>query len=207
MAIVASSKGERTLPPTGTHVGRCYLMVDLGTQREEYQGKPRKARKVLIGWELPEEKHIFKPENGPEPFTISKRFTLSLSNKATLKAVLESWRGKPFTAEEEKGFDLTKIVGAYAMLTVIHETGQNGDYAKLTNITCLPKNMPKPAGCNKPLVYEIAMGRSGTFSTLPQWMQDIIVTSDEIRDTPPPEADGSTEANEGGGPVDDSTPF
>jgi hypothetical protein len=49
---------------------------------------------------------------------IAKQFTLSLNEKANLRADLASWRGRDFTPEEIRGFDLKNILGHWAMISV-----------------------------------------------------------------------------------------
>src|SRR5262249_53682681 len=93
--------------PAGTHLGICTSVIDLGTQHDEYQGKPITRNRVLIQWEIQDAVR----ENG-EPFVIGKFYTNSLSEKANLRRDLESWRGKAFSEQELNGFDLAKILGA-----------------------------------------------------------------------------------------------
>jgi hypothetical protein len=47
------------------------------------------------------------------PFAMFKNYTLSWSEKANLRLDLQSWRGKPFTQEEMRRFDLETILGAW----------------------------------------------------------------------------------------------
>lgn len=192
MAIVAkqSGNGERVLPPAGTHPARCYYVVDLGTQKTEWQGELKRSRKIRIGFELTEEKHVFDPAVGEEPFTVSKEFTLSLGDKANLRHTLESWRGRQFTKDELDGFDITKLLGASCLITIVHERRKDnqGDFAKITSIAKIPKGMQVADGTMSQVVYEIAMGRNDVFAKLPEWMQEKIKKSEEFS-SPPPTAD------------------
>ena len=38
--------------PAGLHLARCYRIIDLGTQRSEYDGQENHQRKIMLGWEL-----------------------------------------------------------------------------------------------------------------------------------------------------------
>ena len=103
MPIIAKSTGatQRTLAPTGNHLARCVKMVHIGTAEETIQGKVKKLNKVKLYWELPDETHVFKEENGAEPFMVSKEYTLSQCLIVqTLRKDLESWRSKPFTEKQ-----------------------------------------------------------------------------------------------------------
>ena len=62
----------------------------------------------------------FSPSWRDRPAAISKEFTLSLHERANLRRVLISWRGRQFTAEELGGFELANVLGANAMLNVVH---------------------------------------------------------------------------------------
>lgn len=187
MSLTVKSGGNFTLAPTGVHVARCYMMVDCGTQNTTFKGVPKVSRMVRVGWELPEATHIFKEENGPEPFTLSKQYTAVISEKSNLKKDLESWRGKSFQAEEVKEFSLKNIVGAFCLINVMHEAGKKDPsklYAKISAIMPLPPKTPKPTAINDNLVYEIEEGTGGCFMKLPEWIRKEIQTAQEFTVTP-----------------------
>ena len=95
----------------GTYMARCYSMVELGHIDTEFNGEKKKAHKVMLTWELPEEMAVFNEDKGPEPYSVSKTYTLSMHEKSTLRKDLESWRGKGFTELEAAKFDITKLLG------------------------------------------------------------------------------------------------
>jgi len=152
--------------PAGTHLARCYGVIGLGTQPTN-NPTFRETFKVLLMWELPNE----RLENG-DPFTVSKEYTASLGEKATLRAHLQSWRGKPFTAEELKGFHLDKLLNVPCMITVTHDQNNNGKvYAKVASVTAPLKGTVVPDLTNKPVHYLIEQGRDKVFEALPEWIQ------------------------------------
>ena len=59
------------------------------------------------------------------PLTVSRTFTVSLHEKANLRKFLSAWRGRDFTTEEAKAFDVSKLLGAYCMVNVT-ESETNG---------------------------------------------------------------------------------
>jgi hypothetical protein len=180
MAVIATAGSSRTYTPlpSGSHVARCYSIVDLGSHDDTYQGETRKRHTVRIGWEVPGERIDVGGED--KPASISKTYTLSLNEKAGLRKELEGWRGRAFTADELRGFDLAKLIGQECLLSVIHETKQDGKVvAKITSISRLPKGMSCPAAENKTLEYSVSTHRQEVFETLPQFLQDIIRESDE----------------------------
>ena len=54
MALIATAAGGKDFIPVppGNHVGRCYQIIGLGTQKSEFQGKVRFAKKVMLAFEL-----------------------------------------------------------------------------------------------------------------------------------------------------------
>ena len=131
--------------PAGNHIAVCYRVIDLGTQRVEYKGEEKHQRKVLISWEIPDE----KMENG-QPFTIGQKFTWSMSEKANLRKTLESWRGVPFKETDfgPGGFDIMNIIGVGCMLNVVHATNGGKTYANIASVAKLPKGMSAPGPTN-----------------------------------------------------------
>ena len=57
MSIIAttSSSDKFVGVSTGVHKARCVRMIDLGTQRSEYQGEVSWKRQILVSWEVPSE--------------------------------------------------------------------------------------------------------------------------------------------------------
>jgi hypothetical protein len=79
-----------------------------------------------------------------EPMSISKNFTLSLAEKATLRKDLQTWRGREFTADELRGFELKNVLGAWAMISVIKAMGNNGkEYTNIAAIMSVPQAVKK----------------------------------------------------------------
>ena len=89
MAILAENNGggnfERELIPAGLQVARCYSMIEIGSVAETWEGQSKVSKKVRLTFELPNELRTFKPENGEQPMSISKTFTLSMHEKAGLR--------------------------------------------------------------------------------------------------------------------------
>jgi len=210
MPIIAKSSGSASTPaPFGTHIARCIQVIDIGSHTSTFDGDERTQRKVSIAWELPEETHVFDPNRGEEPFVISKEYTLSTSEKSNLRRDLESWRGKPFTKEEVMGFDVAKLIGVPAMVSVVHQEKKNGSgvYAKVTAVTRLPKSATCPPGVLETIEYSVDQGRNAVFKALPEWMRTKISQCEEWKEYPtnadptPAEADNPPPAD------DDSLPF
>lgn len=139
MAIIASagSSGEYTPAPAGVHQAVCCDVVDLGIIESEWQGQKKRAHKVRIVWQLD------ATMADGRPYTVSSRYTLSLHEKARLRADLQSWRGRAFSAEELQRFDLENLIGAGCLLNVMHEGRAGKTYANVTAIMPLPARTQK----------------------------------------------------------------
>lgn len=181
--IEASSTSTDFKPvDAGTYVARCYSMVHIGTIETEYMGETKEQNKVRITWELPTELKVFKEEKGEQPQVVSKEFTLSMHEKSNLRKFLESWRGKGFTEEEAKKFDVTKLLGKSCMLSIIHKTSKQGKiYAEISSISTLPKGMTCPDQINNSFEFTFTPYDVSKFESLPDWLKDKIKQSKEYR--------------------------
>lgn len=156
MYISKSDGGNYTPPPAGNHFAICFRFIDLGTQMVEWKGTQKTQRKVLLSWELPNEL-MTEGERAGQPFTIGRRYTWSMHEKANLRHDLENWRGRKFTDEDfvgPKRFNTKNLLGKACMLSVVHETREGNTYANISSVAALPKGMvsqvPAP---NNPMVY------------------------------------------------------
>jgi hypothetical protein len=184
MAIYATNTGiKRELIPAGNYIGRCYQMIHIGTVQESYMGEPKQFNKVRIGWELPTERRVFREENGEQPFVISKEFTLSMNEKSNLRKMLASWRGKDFSEDEAKKFDITKLLGIPCMINIIHKpkaTDPTTVYEQIASVTPIPKGMNVPEQENKNMVLSYDGFDWAVFEALPDFIKDKIKGSIEF---------------------------
>jgi len=160
----------------GLHHAVCYGVYDLGTHVNEQFGGT--VRKVLIQWELPDER-ISVERDGQMvslPRAISKQYTLSLHEKSNLRKDLEAWRGKAFSDKELRGFDMQKILGANCQLQILHKTKNLRTFAAVLNV--LPWKGEKKTPENPLHFFSFDDGMDIPDGT-PEWVADIIMTSDE----------------------------
>ncbi len=184
MPITAKTSGiEFEKVPAGNHIARCYSMIEIGTEEKDYLGEKKKAYVVRITWELPNEKKVFSPEKGEQPFSISKDYTLSMHEKANLRHDLQSWRGRSFTEEEAKAFDITKLIGIPCMLNVIHNVSKaNGNtYANIAGVTAIPKGFQVPLQINPSFVFSYDEWSDSKFASLPEWIRKRIEATPEFQ--------------------------
>mgnify|MGYP001604308795 CR=1 FL=1 len=190
-----SGGGDFKRVPAGVFIGRCYSLVDLGTQLTNGQYGEKLQHKVKIAWELFGEDESGAPltvdVDGKEmPMTISKSYTLSLHEKAGLRRDLSAWRGKDFTEEEAKAFDVSKLVGAYCMINATTSETAGKTYTNVAGITPLPgalKNA-KPAPVHDNVLFNLDDPDMKVFATFHEKLQEAIMKSPEWAEKQPKQA-------------------
>jgi hypothetical protein len=102
---------------------------------------------------------------------------------ATLRKDLQTWRGKPFSEEERKRFDLKNILNVFGMVNVVHKPKKSGSgvYANISSITPVPNAMKTslPQGFNKCDMFEIEKPDMEMFNAFPPFLQELIAASPE----------------------------
>jgi hypothetical protein len=219
MALIAKESGGGTFTPVpqGMHLARCYRVVDLGTQKSEYLGTVKHLPKVMLQFEVHGEDENGKPivTAKNEPMTISKNFTLSLAEKATLRKDLQTWRGREFTPEELRGFELKNVLGAWAMISVIKAAGANGkEYTNIAGIMSVPPAIKKaglPEGFNTPAIFSIDEPDMTMFETFSDGLKQKIMGSPEWQSrggySEPSQANKTSSEGSGFDDMDDDIPF
>jgi len=189
MGFIASDSGNGgnfKRVPQGVFIGRCYSLIDLGTQFTDGAYGPKSQHKIRISWELFGEDEAGAPltievEGKDMPLTISKSYTVSLHEKAGLRRDLAAWRGKDFTDDEAKAFDVSKLVGAYCMVNVTTSETNGKTYSNVAGLTPLPgalKNA-KPAPVHKDVIFNLDAPDMELFSTFHEKLQEAIKKSPE----------------------------
>ena len=133
--IVKDTKREFPQAPEGLHASVCVDVVDLGLVTTKWGDKPM----VRLVWQIEE----CDPSTNKR-FLVMNRYTLSLNQKSRLRPLLEAWRGRKFTEEELKGFDLEKLVGVNCQVQVVHTLGDEGQvYANVQAVVPAAKGSVK----------------------------------------------------------------
>lgn len=185
MAIYAENKGGGDYTPmeSGVYVARCYSMIQIGSVEENINGETKIQHKVRLSFEFPLEKKEFKVGEGEKPFVLSKEYTLSFHEKATLRIHLEQWRSKKFTEEEAAKFDITKLLGIPATINVVHKVAKsNGKtYAEIGSISPLMKGTLCPEQINPTQVLSYDSFNRELFESLPEFLRKKIESSVEYK--------------------------
>lgn len=189
MGFVASDNGGSgnfKRVPGGAYVGRCYSLIDLGTQTTSGQYGEKQQHKIRIGFELFGEDENGEPltvevDGEQMPLTISKSYTVSLHEKSSLRKDLASWRGRDFTDEEAKAFDVSRLLGAYALVNVTTSETNGKVYSNVAGLTPLPgalKNA-RPEPVHNDVVFDLDNPDMAVFSGFHEKLQEAIRKSPE----------------------------
>lgn len=139
MSMIASDNGGQSIPKLegGVYTAVSSAIIDLGQQTSEKFGKTQ--RKFMMLWNvIGEEVEV----NGQKlARTMSKEYSFSLNEKSTLRKDLQAWRGKVFTDEELRGFNLLNIINKPCQLQILLEEKNGKQYNNIASIMALPKGM------------------------------------------------------------------
>jgi hypothetical protein len=188
MGFIAKDSGGgnyKRVPP-GSHMARCYSLIDLGTQRTEAQFGVKDQHKIQICWEL-----FGEDDNGASltidvdgkqmPMTIKKSYTVSLHEKASLRHDLASWRGKDFTDEEAKAFDVSALIGAPCMLSITESENNGKTYSNVNGISRLPAALKTamPSPVHKCVMFDLDSPDMTVFAGFHERLQEAIKKAPE----------------------------
>jgi hypothetical protein len=174
--------------PAGVWMGRAFGLVDLGHQTVNTQEGEKSLPKIRLMVELFGEDDEGKPltietDGVMKPMVVAKNYTLSLHPKSNLSKELAAWRGKPFTPEELKGFNVGKLINAWGLFNITHAQSKDGQktYANISSISPLPSALKnsKPAPVHENVIFDFDAPSDEVFASLPEWMQGTISQSPE----------------------------
>lgn len=187
--------------PQGWAVARCFAVIDLGTQKNRFDGSEKHL--MCLGFELGT-----KMRDDGKPHIVYKRYTLSHHKKSMLRKDLEGWYGMSFDTEQLNnagGFDLGKLMNRPAFLNIVHEAGKEGDtFVNITAIAKLPDGMDSPMLVTPKIMFDLDKFDSNVFESLGKGFKKTIMQSGEYLvmtgQIPDPRSRG---ASKSGAPNDD----
>ena len=165
------TKADFEQAPTGTKVARCYQLIDLGTQHNEFYDKDK--HQVIIGFELPKDLR----EDG-KPFFISQFYTVSLGERAKLRKHLESWRGASLEDDQRTVKEiLMTVIGKPAYLSIIEKEGRS----RIETILRPPDDANIPEAVNEPFVFLLDEFTEEKWDKLSEGLKNLIRRSPEYK--------------------------
>lgn len=141
MAILVKAGESKSYQPApaGVHQAVCVDVIDKGLLEVTYAGETKIQHKIVIAWQIDELR-----DDGKR-YLLFKRYTASLHEKANLRKDLQSWRGRAFTSDEERGFDVESIIAANCLVNVQHNIVGDKTYANVVAVMPMHKGMTKIA--------------------------------------------------------------
>lgn len=177
MSLIVKSSGGTSAPPVdeGSYAAVCVNLVDIGLQKTNFEGREKEVNQCVIVWELAGETITIGEDVVPR--TVSKTYTMSLHERSGLRKDLKSWRGREFTDDELKAFDLRNILGAPCMIQIVHNKSDRGVFANIASIMSLPKGMPKPAATMPLIAFDADAAEERDLEKLPKWLAEKVRAS------------------------------
>lgn len=181
MLIPDTTTTDYTPIEAGTYPARCTGLIDLGTQTSTFEGDTKAAHKVLMQFEILDEE---SRRNDGTPFVVSKRFTLSKHEKSALRGFLQGWRGRDFSADEIKRFDLAVVLGQPCLLSVVNTSKDGKTFANIASAAKLPRGMAAPAGELPLLHFDLSAPDWAVYAQLGSRLQGQIAESPQYQALP-----------------------
>lgn len=124
----------------GSHLGKLYGIVDLGTQYN--QTFQKESRRIALLFEFPHLMQDFyerKPGEQPEfaPTMIKVEENFSMNSKANFRKFIEGGLGRRFDDESAKKFNVFEILGNWFVCNIIHDPDKKNPqnvYERITSI-------------------------------------------------------------------------
>jgi hypothetical protein len=174
MAIyVGTKQSDFEVPEEGLFPAVCCDIVEMGIVDWGYGPQV----KIRIIWQLEE------TNSKGKRFTVSAPYTPSLHEKSKLRPILEAWRGKKFSKEEIKKFNIEALLGANCQVQVIHNIKDGGD--KYANVQAV---VPPARGAGKIYVdedYVRVKDRPGYTPPFAESQPEDVAHESDDRDEPP----------------------
>jgi hypothetical protein len=181
--IISDTQKDFKIAPAGLHMARLYSVIDLGHQSVEWSGETKIMHKVVLTFELHGDDNNGKPlqTDDKKPLIVSKRYTVSLGDQATLRKDLESWANKKMSATDRINFDLKTLLNKFCMVNISHS--EDGKYANISGISPIPSALKNiiPDGINPINHFWLHDYDQAKFDALPKYYREKIMESSEWR--------------------------
>ena len=181
--IISDTQKDFKIAPAGLHMARLYSIIDLGHQSVEWSGETKIMHKVVLTFELHGEDNEGKPlqTDDKKPLIVSKRYTVSLGDQATLRKDLESWANKKMSTEDRRNFDMKTLLDKFCMVNISHS--EDGKYANISGISPIPSALKNvvPQGVNPISHFWLHDFDQAKFDSLPKYYREKIMESSEYR--------------------------
>jgi len=122
---------NKELITAGAHHAVCCQLHNVGHQ--VYKNEVSLSPKVIMIFEL--DQKMTGGKMAGQPMVISDTFPMYMAEGSKLRKAIEGWNGRPFAADELKGFSLGPVLRRPCVLLIIHEKKKDGTMrAKIAGI-------------------------------------------------------------------------
>jgi hypothetical protein len=140
--------GGKSIPhPEGAYQAVVCDIRSLGMIEVQFQGVSKGEKPhILLSWLTTETVPESDEKYGGQPFLVSRRYVLSLHEKARLRKDIEAMLGRKLTADEQKprGFNIASLLGANCQVTINHSEPKDGKiYGNVVDVSSLLKSIPR----------------------------------------------------------------
>lgn len=157
----------REQAPEGTHTAILYQIIDMGTQKREFNGDVKYIPTVRFTWELCEEKML-----DGRPFAVSREYTAKIHEKAEICKMVKSWKG----IIPDGKYNFFSLLGEACNISIVHN--EKG-YPAITAIAPLKKSEKAPARHNQTQKLWLREFNQQVFDSLPDFLKEKIRLSPE----------------------------
>lgn len=139
MGAGGAKSGNFELCPPGPQPLVCCDVIDHGLVMSPGWGNnpPKEQHKISLRWQS-----AYKMKDG-RAYIVQKRYTLSAHKKSTLRQDLEKWRGRKFTDDEARNFEINKLIGVNCFANIVHIPKARGVFAEIESLMPPLPSMPK----------------------------------------------------------------
>lgn len=121
---------DYVLPPSGTWQAVIFSIIDLGTQKEEFQWVEKDMHKIRIGFEF--------ADDDDKVHTVFKEFGLSFNSKSKLRKFVDGMNGgnTPMTNEQAKTFNVYTLLNKETTINlIIKKSAKWSEYADIDSLS------------------------------------------------------------------------
>lgn len=128
MGIIVSA-GSFVPAPEGAWQAVLADVVDKGIEEVTFNNVKKEQHSIVLVFQLEE-----LMDNG-KPFAVTRKFNATLHERGALRKFLVAMRGKNFSPDELKEFDLEGLIGQNVSLNIVHNETPRGTFANIAGVS------------------------------------------------------------------------
>lgn len=174
MNAPAGEEFKKQLPTEGMVNAKCYAVIDLGSQENEWKWVKKLQRQIQVSFETDQMWEF--GDKGTFPLSVHKTYSFFITDSSNLTKDLTSWLDN-FVNTKEQPFNVFDLVGKSAELMVLHHTSKAGKLsAKIMAIKPWKKEWEL---INPEVMLSLDSFNEDEFLKLPEWLREKIQKTQE----------------------------